>query len=330
MFGQPSAASRLFERVAMLPATLMGFVFATSGWHQLWLSLLSVVVFTLNAAPLEIQRRIVDAAVKGGAFRPILLLTIGYLAVVLAFGLIKLLTNVYRGWIAESAVRALRLVIDRRLDDIDHERRQGTTDAVSISMILAECDDIGGFVGTSISIPILEGGFLVTVFAYLAYLQPWMALIGFAVLTPQLIFVPLMQRAINRRVTHRITLLRSVGRDILVVHSASSSRDEHRKFDLVFSLNVGVVKLKTTMNFLMNFTYSLGIGAILGFGGWLVLRGQADIATVVTFVSALGKIVDPWNDLVDWATGLAVSSTKYRLVEKQVLRMHRSETAAYQ
>ncbi|WP_376984912.1 ABC transporter ATP-binding protein [Bosea sp. R86505] len=300
----------------------MAFVFASSGWHQLRLSLLSVAVFTLSAAPLEIQRRIVDAAVRGSAFRPILLLTTAYLGVVLAFGLIKLATNIYRGWLAESAVRTLRLVIDERLKGIGHETRHGLTDAVSLSMILAECDDLGGFVGTSISVPVLEGGFLATVFAYLIYLQPWMALVGLAVLTPQLAFVPLMQSAINCRVARRITLLRQVGRDILVVQTVPAGHDERAKFDLVFDLNMGVLKLKTTMNFLMNFTYTLGIGAILGFGGWLVVHGQTEIATVVTFVSALGRIVDPWNDLVDWARSLAVSATKYRLVEQEILRMN--------
>ena len=321
MFGHPSAPSRHTEQVEVLPRTLLGFVVSSSGWHQIWLSLLSVAVFVLNAAPLEIQRRIVEAATSGSAFNPILLLTLAYLAVTLTFGLIKLVTNIYRGWIAESAVRAVRFVIDGRLEKIDPTRRQGQIDAVSLSMILAECEDIGGFVGTSISIPILEGGFLLTVFAYLAYLQPWMALVGFAVLTPQLIFVPLMQRAINQRVANRITLLRKVGRDILVDDPLAIGRKELKRFDTIFTLNIDVLKIKSIMNFMMNYTYSLGIGAILGLGSWLVLRGQTEIATVVTFVSALGKIVDPWNQLVDWARSLAVTSTKYHLVEKEVRRM---------
>ena len=138
---------------------------------------------------------------------------------------------------------------------------------------------------------------------------------------PQLIFVPLMQRAINQRVANRITLLRKVGRDILVDDPLAIGRKELKRFDTIFTLNIDVLKIKSIMNFMMNYTYSLGIGAILGLGSWLVLRGQTEIATVVTFVSALGKIVDPWNQLVDWARSLAVTSTKYHLVEKEVRRM---------
>jgi ABC-type multidrug transport system fused ATPase/permease subunit len=90
-------------------------VYAVSGWHQLWLSLLATAIFLLNMAPLELQRRIIDAAVKGNPFRPILMLGVLYVGVVLAFGLIKLFAIVYRGWIAESATYAVRGVIDDRL-----------------------------------------------------------------------------------------------------------------------------------------------------------------------------------------------------------------------
>ena len=54
----------------------------------------------------------------------------------------------------------------------------------------------------------LQGGILLSIFGYMAYLQPSMALVALGVFAPQLVFVPIMQSAINRRVAKRIAALR--------------------------------------------------------------------------------------------------------------------------
>ena len=51
-----------------MPKSLMGFVQKVSFKHQIALSFLSVLVFVLSTAPLEVQRRIVNDAFKGGDF----------------------------------------------------------------------------------------------------------------------------------------------------------------------------------------------------------------------------------------------------------------------
>ena len=51
------------------------FIWNSSAVHQFWLIVLSIAVFGLAAAPLEIQRRIVNGAVRGGDFSAIFWLT---------------------------------------------------------------------------------------------------------------------------------------------------------------------------------------------------------------------------------------------------------------
>jgi hypothetical protein len=53
-------------------------------------------------------------------------------------------------------------------------------------MTLSETKPIGNFVGSSVSEPFLQGGILISVFAYMVYLQPLMALVAFGVLFPRL------------------------------------------------------------------------------------------------------------------------------------------------
>jgi hypothetical protein len=77
-------------------------------------------------------------------------------------------------------------------------------------MVLEEAEPIGGFTGISVSEPLLQGGILASVVGYMFVLQPWLALLGLAFFLPQTVFVPLLQRAINRRARDRILIKRDV------------------------------------------------------------------------------------------------------------------------
>lgn len=296
----------------MLPSSFLRFVLWSGGWHQAVVCVISVGVFLLNAAPIETQRRIIDTAVHAGSLSTILTLVVLQLALILTFGLAKLVMNIYRAWLGECATRDLRLVVTHRLEHMDAED-SALTNGTGLAMILAEADDIGAFVGSSLSLPIVEIGFLASVFIYLAVLDLKMMFVSVLILTPQFVFVPLMQRAINRRVAQRTRILRRFGDEIL---SPSKVESSARRLDEVFTVNLGMFEIKFSLNFLMNLTYSLGNLLVLGIGCVLVVQGQTEIATVVTFLSATGRIVDPWNDVIDWARGLAMTTVKYGLITR--------------
>jgi len=295
-----------------LPSSFLRFVLWSGGWHQAAVCALSVAVFLLNAAPIETQRRIIDTAVHAGSLSAILTLVALQFVIILAFGLAKLAMNVYRAWLGECATRDLRLVVTHRLEDMDADD-SALTNGTGLAMILGEADEIGAFVGSSLSLPIVEIGFLASVFVYLAVLDLKMMFASLLILTPQFVFVPLMQRAINRRVAQRTRILRRFGDEIL---SPSKEESSARRLDEVFTINLGMFEIKFSLNFLMNLTYSLGNLLVLGIGCVLVVQGQTEIATVVTFLSATGRIVDPWNDVVDWARGLAMTTVKYGLITR--------------
>lgn len=296
-----------------LPRSLFGFVWQATGRHQIVLLALSVIVFVLTTAPLEFQRRIVNDAVHGGSVSLIAWLALGYAGVAMLEGLIKLVLNVYRGWVGEDTVRRMRRMVNRRVGLGGHSPSE---DGTGIAMVLSEVEPIGGFVGNSLSEPMLQGGVLLSVFGYIFYLNPLLALVSLAVFSPQMVFVPLMQRAINRRVKARIQILRDVGGGIINGFAAEGESHslQHRRIDTVFTLNMGIYKLKYSMNFLMNLMHHTGIAAVLGIGGYLALKGEAEVGTVVAFVSGLVKLNDPWGDIVNWFREYTSNSVKYRLI----------------
>ncbi|MEO8545687.1 MAG: hypothetical protein ABI434_19045, partial [Burkholderiaceae bacterium] len=90
------------------PPTLFRYVLRAGGRHQIGLLLLSVVVFLLSTVPLEIQRRIVNDAIRDGAVKSIVWLALAYFGVALFEGGVKLGLNIYRAWVSEKAVLDLR------------------------------------------------------------------------------------------------------------------------------------------------------------------------------------------------------------------------------
>jgi ABC-type multidrug transport system fused ATPase/permease subunit len=88
---------------------LFRYVWKVSGRGQVILSVLSVALFLLELAPLELQRRIINGAVDRQAFEVIGLLCLLYVVVALVQGGLKLILNVYRGSVSEAANQRLRL-----------------------------------------------------------------------------------------------------------------------------------------------------------------------------------------------------------------------------
>jgi ABC-type multidrug transport system fused ATPase/permease subunit len=285
-----------------LPQTMMGYVFRYSGRHQVGLAVLSVAVFTLSTLPLELQRRIINDAIKNGATRTILWLAAAYAGVALAEQGFKLILNVYRGWVNEAAVRRLRKTLEVLPED------QTNVTGTRVAMMVDEVLPIGGFVGMSVSEPLLQGGLLISVIGYMIYLEPYMALLSLAFVVPQMVFVPLMQRAINRRAADRIKMMREVSSDMIDVGTAVDAQIER-----VFSLNMGIYKIKYGMNLLMNLMHYFAVAVALGVGGWFVVAGRVEVGTVVAIVAGLGKLNDPWGDLVSWGREFSVVGVKYRL-----------------
>jgi ABC-type multidrug transport system fused ATPase/permease subunit len=312
-----SAAGPRHEEAAFgaLPGSIFRYVLETSWQHQLLLVVLSVVGFLLEIVPLELQRRAVNDLVKHRAFSWIILIAVVYAAVVLVQGGTKLGLNIYRGWVGERAKRDLRRHIQAALGSPSPVTPQAEAQGIAVSMIVAEVEPIGGFVGESVSEPLLHGGVLVSVFAYIVHIDPWMALTALALFIPQFVFVPMLQRAVNRNTGQRIRVLRQLGSRLIASGDAAPRPPlDDRGIDQVFALDMGIFYLKFTMNFLMNlFTHLQIIGGLL-VGGYWVYEGRLEIGGVVAFISGISRLTDPWGDLVNYFRDVTVTQVKYRLL----------------
>ena len=304
-----------------LPQTIFGYVWQFSRSSQTWLCVGSVATFFLSLAPLELQRRIVNEAFEAHDLTALMYLCGAYTVAALVMGLIKRWLNVYRGIVSERATWALRQKVHTVIEK-EHSRDEKAKEGTTIAVAVAEVEPVGGFVGMAISEPLLQGGIMVCTFAYLVYIQPWMGLLSLVIFSPQFFFVPHMQAAINRRAAVRIKIMRRVGAQLITEYEEpEGARDRKiytRKITTVLELNVQIFKLKFSMNFYMNSLHHLGIVGVLLVGGWFVVDGRTEPGTILAFISGLGQLKEPWNDLVNYYREATTAQVKYRLVKMAV------------
>jgi ABC-type multidrug transport system fused ATPase/permease subunit len=303
-----------------LPTNLFRYVFGVSWRHQIPLIGLTVIAFLLEVVPLEIQRRVVNNLVKERPFQLVIALCSAYAGAVLIQGATKLGLNVYRGWVAENATRDLRRHVIGCSRTAQAVALGPEARGIGAAMIVAEVEPIGGFVGSSLSEPLLQAGILLSVLGYIVHLDRWMAAAALALFLPQLVFVPLMQGAINRRANARVWVLRQLGISTVETRTAAAQRQstDMKRIDRVLRLNMGIFKLKFSMNFLMNFCSHLQVVAALLIGGWMVHTDQLQVGGVVAFISAVGRLNDPWGDLVNYFRDLNMTQVRFGLFADRI------------
>jgi ABC-type bacteriocin/lantibiotic exporter with double-glycine peptidase domain len=292
---------------------LFNYVVATSWMHQLPLLALTVAVFLLEIVPLELQRRVVNDAVKHRQYSAVLLLCAAYAGAVIFQGSMKLGLNIYRAWVGERAKRNLR----RCLYAATGARSSAAAArGTAVSVMVAEVEPVGNFIGAAVSEPLLQAGILATVITYVIHIDRWMGAVAVAVFLPQMIFVPLMQHAMNRRTRARVWLLRQIGAGLIATDRqvAPTGAEDAARIDRVFGIDMRIFELKFTMNFLMNLCTHAQIIMALMLGGWRVLQGDLEIGGVVAFISGIGRLTDPWGDLVNYYRDLSVNSVKFKLL----------------
>ena len=303
---------------------LYRYIWKVSARDQVLLSLLAVALFLIELAPLELQRRIVNGAVEGRGFEFVGLLCLVYVAVALVHGGLKLVMNVYRGSVSEAANRRLRMQVNPPATAASASAPASEDEGVKISIIVSEVESVGGFVGASFSEPLLNAGILLSILGYMIFTQPWMALVAFLIFCPQLLFIPYLQEAINRRTKRRIETMRALSVDIVDEAADRAGVRTHQAFRRrivnVYRLNMQIFRRKYGMNFLMNLLYHLGIIGILAMGGWLVLHGKTEVGTIVAFISGLNRMNDPWGDLVDFFRNLTNTGLKYRMIAAELAK----------
>ena len=279
-------------------------------WQLLLLAIIGVFVFT-RVLPLEMQKRIVNQAISLRKVDLLLTYCGYYLAAVLLSSACKYLISVLETHIAQQALARMRTALFEHIIALPLSFFRNTQPGTVVNAIVNELAVPSNFVGSAMSTPVSNVLTLLAFAVYLLWLNPLLAVVSLSAYPAAMILLPLLQRRANNANKQRVDLSRTFsGRiaesisGIHEIHGNGAYRLEMQKFNrLVEQLRkVRVVwslyrfAVKSTNNF---FT-SLGPFIVFILGGYLTIKGQLELGSLVAFLSAQEKLYDPWKELIEF------------------------------
>lgn len=301
--------------------TLSQFVWRMSARHQVYIVLLALAVAGLSMAPLELQRRLINDAIGGSDMDLLVFLAALYLGVLVLQGAMKYALRLYQGWIAESTIRHCR----HHLFSVHRERRseqpeEENGDGQAVSIIGAEVEQLGGFVGEALSSPAVNGGMLLALFGYMLWVEPMIAGIAICFFLPQVLTVPWIQKHLNRLIDRRISMLRDLG-DLIADDDPKHCDDEPEELKPsltgIYRNRMKFFAWKFAGKALVNLLNALAPLSVLVIGGYLAVEGATTIGVVVAFITGFERMASPMTELIAY----------YRLAQQ--MRVKHDKIAAW-
>jgi ABC-type bacteriocin/lantibiotic exporter with double-glycine peptidase domain len=276
---------------------------------------LSLAIAALASVPLYFQQKLINGLAYGISLHQVMVLGAQYAAVTLLAVGLKLCLQ-YRGaMLGEAIVRRIR---GRILATHAGRRRAGdtnrTADGTVVSMLTAESEYVGLFVGEAITTPLLELGTLLSILVFITVSEPLLGLFIVAVALPQAAIVVAAQRPVNALVKQRLELLREAADRTVDAANRWPEEAILATFDDVLHTRRRIHILKLSSKAALNALAALGVVGILVLGGWLVLRGATDVGTVVAALSGMSRIDRPWKNLVKFYRSLGTVLVRYGLL----------------
>lgn len=274
------------------PAGSLGaFVWRMTGGHQIGLSLLAVATALLGLVPIDLQRRIIDGPITDADIRGLVILGAVYLGVVLLHRVLRFSQLLWQSWLSESAV----LYVRRHLIGLYRQREpEERHPGEAVSIVHAEVDRLGGFAGQAPSQAFANVAMLVGILAYMLWISPQIAALSVALVLPQVLLMPVIQRRLNRLVDRRIRMLRGLGEDI----SHEPVEVTGGRLTEIFRNRMAFEFWKNLMKAILNTLNLLAPLAVLGWGGYLVIQGQTTVGVLVAFLSGFDRLAAPVRELL--------------------------------
>ncbi|MEM6303858.1 MAG: cyclic nucleotide-binding domain-containing protein [Pseudomonadota bacterium] len=317
--------------------TLFSFIWKYSKRQQLVLLAVTLCLFPLLYATLELPKRIINDAIGAGqstvdvfsiSFSQIgflMLLCGAFLLAVLCHGLLKMRINTMKGVLAERLLRRFRYQLVTRLFRFPKPFFQRTSQAEIVSMVTAESEPLGGMMGDAISQPILQAGQMLTILAFLFLQSFWFGLAAIALIPLQAYIIPILQRRINKLNKQRIKEVRVLAAEIGETAAGStdlrtSGGHPYRTAQLthrlgrLFFIRLDIYRKKFFMKFLNNFITQLTPFFFFSIGGYLVIQGLVSIGALVAALAAYKDLSAPWKELLTYYNQFHEMAQRWQLI----------------
>ncbi len=323
-----------------MPKSVFAYIWRHSRLQQIILLVVTLASFPFLYYSLDLPKQIVNEAI-GGAGAPYHILGVSlnqveylfalsgiFLALVFINGGFKYFINVYRGVMAERLLRRLRYILFDRVLRFPLPHFRKTSQGEIVSMITAEAEPLGGFFGEAISLPLYQGGILITISAFIFIQDPLMGLAAIAFYPLQGYLIPKLQKRVNVLGKQRVQNVRRMSEHIgETVGGATDIRaNETHGFELthftqrlgrIFEIRKEIYYRKFFIKFLNNFIAQITPFFFYSIGGYLVITGDLSFGALVAALAAYKDMSAPWKELLAYYQRLADARIKYEQLHEQ-------------
>lgn len=318
------------------------YVLRHSSGQQIVLTVLAVVSFPFLYAFYEVPKEIVNGAIepKYRSF-PVDILgfefdQLGYLYLLCGIFLLlvtinqgfKYVINVYGGITGERMLRRLRYDLYSRVLRFPLARFRKTSAGEIITMITAEVEPLGGFIGDAIKLPAFQGGYLLVILTFLLIQDWFMALAAISLYPLQFYLIPKLQRKVNSFGKERVRLVRRlsdrVGESVAGVQEIRThdtadfeQAEFSHRLDAIYVVRRDIFVWKFIIKFVNNSINQLGPFFFYAIGGYLVIEGSLEIGTLIAAIAAHKDLAAPWKELLNYYQRREDARIKFTQVVEQ-------------
>ena len=260
----------------------------------------------------------------------LLVLTILFLGLIVANGLLKFQINTMKGWMGERMLRRLRYSLFDHILRFPLARFRRVKSAELATMIKDEVEPLGGFVGESLISPLFLGGQALTALVFIVYQHIYLGMIAVLMVAVQAGIIPKMRRKLlvlakQRQLTARQLAGRiaEISDGAVEVHANDTSNYERAdmaaRLGRMFRIRFEFFQRKFMIKFLNNFLAQVTPFLFYSIGGYLVIVGKLDIGALVAVIAAYKDLPGPVKELIDWDQQRLDVQIKYTQVMEQFM-----------
>ncbi|MBW2336849.1 MAG: ABC transporter ATP-binding protein/permease [Deltaproteobacteria bacterium] len=291
--------------------SLFSWIFAGNLKLQILLLLIIVVMVFARVLPLEMQKRVINEAIKLRSLDLLLMYCGIYLAAVVFSSILKYLTNIIQTLITQRTTARMRKALYHHILTLPLNFFRKTQPGTVVNALTTELTLPGNFVGMAVANPVTNLLTLLAFAVYLFWLNPLLAAVSLSIYPIVVFLVPILQKGVNKANKKRVDTARTFSARIAEsisgiheIHGNGAYRIENRKFDRLVDklLRIRIVwslyrfGIKTANGFFA------GLGPFLVFllGGYLTIKGRLELGALVAFLSAQERLFDPWKELIEF------------------------------
>ena len=299
------------------------FIFRYSARGQILVILMSLASLPFTYYALDVPKRIINSGIEGQdvpdavfgievtQVQYLMALCVLFLILVVINGGFKYAINVYKGVLGERLLRRLRYDLYSRVLRFPLPHFKRLSQGEVISMVTAETERLGDFIGDAVSEPAVQGGILLTYLFFIFNQDPFLGAAAIALYPVQMYVVPKLQSRVNELSKQRVRKLRQVSdrvgegvAGIAEIHAHGTTRYERAdisaKLGHIFDIRFNIYKRKYFIKFLNNFIASITPFFFYSVGGYFVIRGELSLGALVAVLAAYKDLNPPWKALLKY------------------------------